>query len=105
MTTIDNTTLGLVAGDNESFVTRITTATITVLKASNGALNGVVINSHSSGAMLVYDNNTISLGGSLKFGTISFGASERFIPFFGARFGNGIVVYTTGTVDISVLSK
>lgn len=98
-----DSTQNLTAKDTESFVTNITTATATLVKSGNCTLNGIVVNSHSSGTVEIRDGLTNA--GNLKFGTITLGASERFIDFRGARFSTGMVVSTGGTVDISVLYR
>jgi len=108
MTTVDNATLGLVAGDGESFIYRATTATAHVIKTGNVTLNGIVVASHTSGTIEIRDGATFAAG-TLKFGTMTLSAvattGERFIPFYGARFKDGLVVSVGGTADISVLYK
>ena len=108
MTTVDNSTLGLVADDGESFIYRATTATAHVIKTGNTTLNGIIIGSHTSGTIEIRDGTNF-VAGALKFGTMTLSAiattGERFIPFFGARFKDGLVVSCGGTVDVSVLYK
>lgn len=106
---VNNSTLGLTADNGESFIANLTTATVFLIKSGNSTLNGIVINSHSSGTVTIFDHNARNYAGTVKFGTMTFSAvattGERFIPFFGARFSTGIVAYCTGTVDITVLYK
>lgn len=105
MALVDNSTLGLTADSEQSFIYRISTgSTAYVVKSGNATLNGIVVNSHTSGTVEVRDG-TAFVGATLKFGTITLGAAERFIPFYGARFANGLVVSVGGTVDITVLYK
>lgn len=101
---VDNTTLGLVADNGESFIARLTTATAYVVKTGNATLNGIVVNSHTSGLIEIRDG-TAFVGATLKYGTLTLGATERFIPFFGARFTNGLVVSVSGTIDCTVHYK
>ncbi len=109
MAAVNNATLGLVADSEESFVANITSATLTLVKAGNATLNGIIINSHSSGTVTIYDHNVNTYVGAVKFGTMTLSTiattGERFITFFGARFSTGILVYCTGTVDISVMYR
>lgn len=105
MTTVENSTLGLVAGEGESFIFRTaTSSTAHVIKTGNATLNGIVVNSHSSGTIeLRY--GTAFVGGTLKFGTLTLAVGERYIPFYGARFSSGLVVSLGGTIDVTVLYK
>lgn len=66
-----------------------------------GMLVGIVVNSHSSGTFKILDNTTGT--GTVMFNTITLGASERWIPFFGARFITGAYISTTGTIDATVV--
>lgn len=104
MSTIDNTTLGIVASDGESFYARLTAVTAYVLKTGNATLNGIVVNSHTSGTIEIR-NGTNYLTGTVAFGTITLAAGDRFIPFFGARFPAGLIVSCGGTIDITVMYK
>lgn len=105
MTTVDNATLGLVAGDGESFVFRTaTSSTAHVVKTGNTTLNGIIVNSHTSGTIEIRDGAAY-VGGTLKFGTITLAAGPNFINFFGTRFASGLVVSLGGTIDVSVLYK
>jgi len=104
MTTVNNTTLGLVADDGESFIYRATTATAHVVKTGNATLNGIVVNSHSSGTIEIRDGAAF-VGGTLKFGTLTLAVGERFIPCFGARFSAGLIVSVGGTADLTILYK
>lgn len=78
------------------------TATAT-LKTGSGVLKGVVINSHSSGTIKIYDNT--SAAGTVKFNTITFAAGERWIPFFKTSFDIGCHVVVGGTADLTFVFK
>ncbi len=103
--TVDNSTLGLVAGDGESFIFRTaTSSTAHVVKTGNTTLNGIVVNSHTSGTIEIRDGVAF-VGGTLKFGTIAVATGPQTINFFGARFAAGLVVSLGGTIDVTVLYK
>ena len=105
MGVVNNSTLGLVADDGESFIFRTaTSSTAYVIKTGNAALNGIIVNSHTSGTIEIRDGAAF-VGATLKFGTITLAAGERYIPFFGARFSSGLVVSLGGTIDVTVLYK
>lgn len=105
---VENSTLRLTADNGESFIARLTTATAHVIKTGDTTLNGIVIGSHTSGTIEIRDGTNF-VAGTLKFGTMTLSAiattGERFIPFFGARFSQGLIVSVSGTIDISVLYK
>lgn len=102
---VENSTLGLTADNGESFIFRTaTSSTAHVVKTGNTTLNGIVVNSHTSGTIEIRDGAAF-VGGTLKFGTLTLGATERFIPLFGARFSAGLVVSLGGTIDVTVLYR
>ena len=106
MTTVNNSTLGLVAGDNESFILNLNVGTNVVVKSGDAILNGIIVNSHSAGSMVIRDGSTIVLASTtLKFGTYSFATGSQFINFFGARFSAGLMVTNLGANDITILYK
>lgn len=73
----------------------------TLLKSGPGAAVGVVINSHTSGTLKMWDALTAT--GAVLFNTMTFGASERFVPFFGAKFIVGCFADIGGTVDLTIV--
>jgi hypothetical protein len=72
-----------------------------LVKTGPGNLQGVVINSHSSGTLKFWDNTAGS--GTIIFNTITLGASERFIPLYGAKFLTGAYLTIGGTADVTVI--
>jgi len=79
--------------------TNITSSSL--IETGQGTLQGVVINSHSSGTLKFWDNTSAAT--TVIFNTITLGASERWIDFFGAKFTTGLFVTIGGTADITVL--
>ena len=75
------------------------------IHTGEGELQGVIINSHSSGTLKIWDSLTAS--GTVMFNTMTFSAvattGERFIPFFGARFLKGAYATIGGTADLTFI--
>lgn len=71
------------------------------VKTGAGRVHGVVINSHTSGTLKLWDNTAAS--GTVMFETITFAAGERWIPFFGATFGTGLYATIGGTANITIM--
>lgn len=70
------------------------------VKAGAGSLRGILINSHSSGTIKVWDSLTAT--GTVIANTITLAAGERFIPFYDCTFATGCYVTIGGTADITV---
>ncbi len=78
-------------------------STAALIKSGAGKLDGIVINSHTTGSVAIYDGLTSA--GSLMHSTISFASGERSIPFFGEIFGTGLYVSLGGTAAISIMYR
>ena len=72
-----------------------------LVKTGTGIVMGIVINSHSSGTLKLWDNTSAAT--TVLFNTITLGATERWIPLFGAKFLTGLYVTTGGTIDATVI--
>lgn len=72
-----------------------------LVKAAPGTVAGVVINSHSSGTLKLWDNTVGS--GTVLFNTISFAVGEHYIDLFNAKFSIGLYATIGGTADITIL--
>lgn len=72
-----------------------------LVKTGDGGVLGIIINSNSSGTIKMYDSLTAS--GTVFNDTISLGATERNIAFFGKTFYTGLYVEIGGTANISVV--
>lgn len=72
-----------------------------LIETGPGTLQGIVINSHSSGTLKFWDNTAGS--GTVLFNTITLAVGERWIPFFGAHFNTGCYLTIGGTADVTVL--
>lgn len=98
--TLDHTNDSITTYPKCSYTNLSASATI---KAGEGQAYGVVINSHSSGTLKLWDNTAGS--GTVICNTISFAAGERFIPLLGATFGTGLYATIGGTADITILYR
>jgi len=65
-----------------------------------GEVVGIVINSHTSGTVKLWDNTAGS--GTVICETISFAVGERWIPLFGMTFGTGLYATIGGTANITI---
>lgn len=74
-----------------------------LVKTGAGVVEGVVINSHTSGTLKLWDNTSAAT--TVLFNTITFAAGERFIPLFDANFNVGLYATIGGTADITILYK
>jgi hypothetical protein len=74
-----------------------------LVKNEAGNVYGIIVNSHSSGTIKLWDNTAGS--GTVICNTISFAVGERFIPLLGATFGTGLYATIGGTADVTILYK
>lgn len=74
-----------------------------LVKTGAGQIYGVIINSHTSGTLKLWDNTAAS--STVLCNTITFAAGERFIPLLGATFGTGLYATIGGTADLTILYR
>jgi len=82
-------------------------STSTLIKTGSGQLYGVIINSHTSGTLKLWDSTaaaTTTLANTMTFSAVAT-TGERFVPFYGATFGTGLYASTGGTVDLTILYR
>ena len=72
----------------------------TLVKTGAGQVYGVIVNSHSSGTLKLWDNSAGS--GTVLCNTMTFAAGERWIPLFGMTFGTGCYATVGGTADLTI---
>ena len=77
-----------------------TTASVAV-KSGYGKVRGIVIASHASGTIKLWDNTTAST--TILVNTMTLAVGERWIPLFDAVFNVGLFVTIGGTADITVV--
>lgn len=73
------------------------------VNVGQGVAVGVVINSHTTGTLKLWDSLTAT--GTVLCNTMSFAVGERFIPLFSANFTTGLFATIGGTADITILYK
>ncbi len=79
------------------------TAASALIKTGAGNIYGIIINSHTSGTIKLWDNTAAS--GTVICETITLAVGERWIPFWGASFGTGLYVTIGGTANITVVYR
>ena len=72
-----------------------------LLLTGPGVAVGVVINSHTSGTLKLWDNTAAS--GTVLFNTMTFAVGERSISLHGARFKTGLFATIGGTADLTII--
>lgn len=102
-------TLGTALDDaNDSITTYpkcsyLNTAASALIKTGAGQLYGIIVNSHTSGTLKLWDNTAAS--GTVLCNTITFAVGERWIPLMGATFGTGLYATIGGTADLTILYR
>jgi len=74
-----------------------------LIKTGAGVLKGIVVNSHSSGTLKLWDNTAGS--GTVIFNTITFNAGPNFISLPAVEFSTGLYATITNTANITILWK
>ena len=74
------------------------------IDANAGTLYGIVVNSHTSGTIKLWDNTAGS--GTVILNTITLTAGPNFINFpMGISFYTGLFITVGGTIDYTILSR
>lgn len=72
------------------------------IKSVAGTLYGIIVNSHTSGTLKLWDNTAGS--GTVILNTITFAAGPNFITLpQGVSFNTGLFATIGGTADITIL--
>ncbi len=72
-----------------------------LVKTGNGSVKGIIVGSHSSGTIKLWDAVTATT--PVLVNTMALAVGERWIPLFGAEFNTGLFVTIGGTADITVV--
>jgi hypothetical protein len=72
-----------------------------LIKTGVGTLEQIIVNSHSSGTIKIWDQTSAAT--PVICNTITLGSGERFIEFEGLAFTNGLYITIGGTADITVV--
>lgn len=65
-----------------------------------GCVVGIIVSSHTTGSIKLYDNTAAS--GTVLLPTYTYATGSQFIPLFGIKFGTGVYADVTGTQDILI---
>jgi hypothetical protein len=72
-----------------------------LVKTGHGRIIGIVVNSHSSGTVKLWDSLTAA--NTVLFNTMTLAVGERYINLFDVAFDTGLYVTIGGTADITVI--
>ncbi|MEI6532497.1 MAG: hypothetical protein WCO06_01515 [Candidatus Roizmanbacteria bacterium] len=72
-----------------------------LVKTGGGVVVGVVVNSHTSGTLKLWDNTTAAT--TVLFNTITFPTGFGVYDLFGAKFFTGLYASVGGTADITLI--
>ena len=72
-----------------------------LIKTGAGRVQGIVVNSNSSGTIKLWDNTTP--GVTVMFNTMTIAAGERYINLGGAAFATALYATLGGSPDITIL--
>ncbi len=72
-----------------------------LVKTGEGQVVGIVVNSHTSGTIKLWDNTSAAT--TVLNNTMTLAVGERWIPFFRETFTTGLFVTIAGTADITVV--
>lgn len=72
-----------------------------LVKTGSGIAIGVIIASHSSGTLKLWDAVTATT--PILVNTMTFAAGERFVPLYNVNFNIGLYATIGGTADITVV--
>lgn len=71
-----------------------------LIKNGSGRVHGIVVNSHTSGNIKLWDSLTAT--GTVMNETITLAGGERWIPLFGGTFGTGLFLTIGGTANVTI---
>lgn len=74
-----------------------------LIKTGAGVLKGIVVNSHASGTLKLWDNTSAAT--TVLLNTITFAAGPNFIKLPAVEFSTGLYTTIGGTADITLLWK
>jgi hypothetical protein len=86
--------------DNATY-TNITASAL--IKTGAGVIKGIVVNSHTSGTLKLWDNTSAAT--TVIFNTYTFAAGSSVINLPAVEFSTGLYATIGGTADITILWK
>ena len=72
-----------------------------LVRTGGGSVVGVIINSHASGTLKLWDNTSAAT--TTIVNTMTFAVGERFVPLYNASFTVGLYATIGGTADITIV--
>jgi hypothetical protein len=72
-----------------------------LVKTGQGTVSGIIVASHSSGTIKLWDAVTAAV--PVLVNTMTLATGERYIPLYDANFTTGLYVTIGGTADITVV--
>lgn len=73
----------------------------TLIKTGPGNVQAIIVNSHTNGAIKLWDNTAAST--TVLINTYTYATGSQVIPLYGAKFTNGLYADVTGTQDITII--
>lgn len=74
-----------------------------LIKTGAGVLKGIIVNSHTSGTLKLWDNTSAAT--TVLCNTITFASGPQFIKLPAIEFNTGLYATIGGTADITLLWK
>lgn len=71
-----------------------------LVKTGSGIVCGILVNSHTSGTIKLWDNTSAAT--TVLANTITLAVGERWIPLFDGNFNTGLYCTIGGTADITI---
>lgn len=73
----------------------------TLIKTGSGTVQAILVASHTSGAIKLWDNTSAAT--TVLLNTYTYATGSQVIPLYGAKFLTGLYADVTGTQDITIL--
>lgn len=74
-----------------------------LVKTGYGTIAGVIINSHTSGTLKLWDNTSAAT--TTICNTMAFAVGERFVPLYNISFNTGLFATIAGVADITIVYR
>lgn len=73
----------------------------TLIKTGTGNVLAIIVASHTSGAIKLWDNTAAST--TVLLNTYTYATGSQVIPLYGVKFTTGLYADVTGTQDITIV--
>lgn len=71
-----------------------------LVKTGQGVLQAIIVSSHTTGSIKLYDNTSAT--GAVLVDTYTYASGSQVIPFYGLHFAVGLFADITGTQSITL---